>query len=362
MNLSHKLRPISTMVAVDLFCGVGGLTYGLSREGFNVVAGIDADSTCRYAYERNNPDATFIERDVQALDAVEIEALYPADSVRILAGCAPCQPFSRYAKRYAKTDSTDQKWTLVSRFAEIIVGASPHIVTMENVPELMKHIVFMDFVNSLEQAGYFVSHTIVQCADYGVPQSRTRLVLLASKFGNIELIPATHKGKHKTVAKAIRSLECIRAGEHSKHDQLHRASGLSPLNLQRIMHTPEGGTWRDWPSELVLECHKKESGKSYGSIYGRMWWDKPSPTITTEFHGLGSGRFGHPEQHRAISIREAALLQSFPKLYKFVPPRKPYHIDTVARHIGNAVPVRLGRIIARSIKKHLAKYDHLALR
>ncbi|NJM39396.1 MAG: DNA cytosine methyltransferase [Anaerolineae bacterium] len=357
--MTISINPLAKNIAVDVFCGVGGLTYGLAREGINVVAGIDADSTCRFAYERNNPDARFIEGDVQSLPVSEIEQLYGAGAVRILAGCAPCQPFSRYTQRYAKNeDSADQKWALVSRFAEIIVSVSPHIVTMENVPELTKHAVFEDFVRTLQKAGYFVSHSTVQCADYGVPQSRLRLVLLASKLGKIEFLPPTHKGKHKTVADAIGRLERIDAGMQSSRDRLHRASGLSALNLRRIMNTPEGGSWRNWPKELLLECHKKESGKSFGSIYGRMWWNKPSPTITTEFHGLGSGRFGHPVQHRAISIREAALLQSFPKSYKFVPPRESYSIDAVARHIGNAVPVRLGQIIGRSINKHLSEHSH----
>lgn len=340
------------VAAIDLFCGIGGLTHGLLQEGITVVAGIDIDPTCRYAYESNNLGARFIERDIRDLAPAEIEDLYPQNAVRVLAGCAPCQPFSRYSKRYRR-GAEDSKWTLVSVFSEIVTAILPDIVTMENVPELVKHAVFTEFVNRLSQTGFYVWHDIIQCADYGVPQLRSRLVLLASRFGHIRLIRPTHAGKRKTVAQAIGHLEPIAAGTQSIHDPLHRASGLSEINLQRIAHTPEGGTWRDWPSELVLECHKRKSGKSYGSIYGRMRWDNPSPTITTEFHGLGSGRFGHPEQNRAISIREGALLQSFPRSYKFVPPNHPYHISTLARHIGNAVPVRLGRIIGRTIEKHL---------
>lgn len=340
-------------VVVDLFCGIGGLTHGFVQEGFNVVAGIDADSSSQYAYEKNN-HAKFILKDIQSIESREIENLYPKGSIKILVGCAPCQPFSRYTNR----KSEDSNWKLVQSFAKLIKGVKPHIVSMENVPELANHQVFHNFIKTLEDEKFKFSWSLIQCADYGVPQTRTRLVLFASKLGDIKIIKPTYMPiRYRTVKQTIGHLERIKAGETSKKDPLHKACSLSPLNLQRIKHTPIGGSWRDWPKKLLLECHKKETGKSYGSVYGRMWWNKPAPTITTQFHGLGNGRFGHPNQHRAISIREAALLQTFPRSYKIIAPKTEMCISTVAKHIGNAVPVKLGRTIARSIKLHLGEYN-----
>jgi len=338
---------------VDLFCGVGGLTQGFVKEGFNVVAGIDVDESCKYAYEANN-EATFLHKDVRDLTAESINALYPSDAIRILVGCAPCQPFSRYTNR----KTADSKWQLVETFAKLIREAQPDIVSMENVPELEKHEVFKGFVRVLVQNGYQRWWDLVECVEYGVPQTRKRLVLLASKLGPIKIIPATHPPpRRRTVRDAIGRLHPIDAGKASKDDPMHRASALNETNLKRIKATPEGGGWKDWDDTLVLECHKKETGKSYPSVYGRMRWDAPAPTMTTQCNGLGNGRFGHPEQDRAISLREAALLQTFPKSYRFIEPGTDVVIKDVARHIGNAVPVRLGQIIARSIKKHLEAHS-----
>ena len=337
---------------VDIFCGIGGLTHGFVKEGFNVVAGIDVDTSCKYAYEKNN-QAEFIGKSLEEVKAEEIKALYPKDSIKILVGCAPCRPFSKYTKKASKED----EWKLVLSFAELIKAVEADIVSMENVPQLEDHEVFNDFTSILKAEGYHVSSNKVECVDYGVPQTRTRLVLFASKKGNIKIINKTHPGKkHRTVRQTIGWLDPIASGQVSSEDPLHRACKLSELNLKRIKITPQGGGWKDWPEELVLECHKKETGKSYSSVYGRMWWDQPGPTITTQCHGLGNGRFGHPEQHRAISIREAALLQTFPMYYKFIDRNTKFSIDCIARHIGNAVPPRLGRVIARSIKKHLKEY------
>lgn len=337
---------------VDLFCGIGGMTHGFIREGFNVVAGVDIDASCKYAFERNNPGADFYPWDLERVNTEQINALFPIGHLKVLIGCAPCQPFSKLTLKYAKAGNANDKWRLVRLFKEKIECIEPDIVSMENVPELQEHAVFADYVSSLEGVGYHVWHDIVACEDYGVPQTRHRLVLLASRHGKIELIPKTHR-KWRTVGDIIGTLAPIGAGEKSLHDPLHHASGLSELNLIRIRHTAMGGTWRSWPEELRLECHKRPTGHSYSTAYGRMRWDEPAPTITTEFINLGSGKFGHPEQDRALSIREGALLQTFPKAYRFFPPRRQIPRKHLARHIGNAVPVRLGRIIARSISNHL---------
>lgn len=337
---------------VDLFCGIGGLTHGFVKERFNVVAGIDDDPTCKYAYEKNN-DARFIKKDIEQVTAAEIRELFPNGHTKILVGCAPCQPFSRYTIR----KDEDEKWKLLRSFAKLIKDIQPEIVSMENVPELKHHSVYREFTGALEEEKYFVSSYMVYCPDYGVPQTRERLVLFASKYGKIELVKPTHTPEnYKTVRDAISRLEPIEAGQTSAKDPLHRARRLSELNLKRIQSTPPGGGWKDWNEELILKCHKAKTGRSYPSVYGRMKWDEPSPTMTTHCGGLGNGRFGHPEQDRAISTREAALFQTFPMSYEFIKPEAKVANKTLSRHIGNAVPVRLGVIIARSIKKHLEKY------
>lgn len=338
---------------VDLFCGVGGLTHGLQLSGLNVVAGFDIEESCRYAYENNN-NAAFISRDVTNVTAEEINRLYPNHAVKILVGCAPCQPFSKYTKRYRKDGPMDDKWRLLYSFSRLVQEVRPSIISMENVPELAHEKVFEDFVCNLQNLNYMVSWSIVNCPDYGIPQYRKRLVLLASSLGEITLIPPTHdENNYVTVRDAIESLPPLADGATDINDIMHQASRLSPINRQRIRQSIPGGTWRDWDENLQLVCHKKDSGKSYPSVYGRMLWDAPSPTMTTQFYGLGNGRFGHPEQNRALSLREGAILQSFPPNYIFVPENTQFNKRTLGTHIGNAVPVELGRAIGISILLHL---------
>ena len=278
---------------------------------------------------------------------------------KILVGCAPCKPFSSYT--FKDKEKNNSKWTLLYEFSRLIDETNPDIVSMENVPQLVnfkKAPVFVDFLKFLKKKGYFVSYQVVNCLDYGIPQTRRRLVLLASKLGEIEIIPKTHnQGTYVTVKDCIGKMPAINDGETHVGDKLHFSRKLSPLNKKRIKATPYGGGWADWPQNLVLECHKKKSGESYMSVYGRMKWETPSPTITTHCLGFGNGRFGHPVQDRAISLREAAMLQTFPKSYKFFQNGKKYSTSCVARQLGNAVPVLLGQVIAKSIKMHLKKHN-----
>ncbi len=336
------------VVAIDLFCGAGGLSRGLQDGGVRVVAGIDVDPACRYPYE-TNIGATFVEEDVTGLSAKSVEALFPADGVRVLAGCTPCQPFSTYTRTKGARKG---EWELLAKFGELVDNIRPEIVTMENVPRLERHQSFSDYTRKLEDAGYRCSFQKVRCIQYGIPQMRERLVLLASTLGVIELL-SPEKPNTVTVRDAIGYLPPIKAGESSPDDSVHKASTLASQNMKRIRRSKPGGTWRDWEPDLRAPCHRKQSGQTYPGVYGRMEWDAPAPTITTQFHGYGNGRFGHPEQHRAISLREGALLQTFPEDYAFVPEGMSVPVSSIARMIGNAVPVRLGEVIGRSIMAHL---------
>ena len=341
--------------AIDVFCGIGGLSYGLKKAGISILAGIDLDETCRYAYEQN-VRAEFVLKDISQVQGDELNKKYWSDGnhVKILAGCAPCQPFSMHSNKVKNRKQT-KKWRLISEFMRLVDETRPDIVTMENVPNLAKQKIFKDFVISLKRNNYFVSYSNVYSPDYGIPQTRTRLVLLASRFGKIELIPKTMpKDKYKTVKETIGELEHINAGQTSRQDPLHRACSFTEINMARIKQSKPGGSWRDWDESLLLTCHKKATGKTYPSVYGRMRWDEPSPTITTQFYNYGTGRFGHPEQDRALSLREGALLQTFPLNYEFIDPsNEGISIKRLGIHIGNAVPVKLAEIIGKSIIKHL---------
>lgn len=346
--------PKRKIYAIDLFCGAGGLTKGMENAGIDVRLGIDSDPACSYPYNQNNK-AQFLLKNVEELTSDELKKSYRRNGIKLLAGCAPCQTFSSYNR---KADQSDKRWWLLMQFARLIKEISPELITMENVPNLIDQDVFINFLQDLKRANYYVSYQIVNCADYGLPQQRKRLVLLASKFGEIELLSPSDLGvKPITVRDAISNLPSIKAGEVCSKDPLHQSSSLSETNLLRIKSSRPGGTWRDWDKDLVADCHKKSSGKTYPSVYGRMEWDGPAPTITTQYYGFGNGRFGHPEQDRAISLREGAILQSFPQDYKFVAPGETISIKAVGRMIGNAVPVKLGEVIGKSFLAHVAQHE-----
>ena len=268
-------RTDSSVCAVDLFCGVGGLTRGLEESGIDVTLGVDIDSVCRYPYTYNNR-ATFLQKPIEEVTADDFPSAFHSASYRLVAGCAPCQPFSTYSRSRPRISAV--RWNLLDHFGRLVREAKAHLVTMENVPMLRREQVFSDFVEDLQDKGFSVTTTIVNCADYGVPQCRRRLVVLASILGPIELVPpTTPEARRPTVRDAIADMPPIDAGGVSSTDTLHRSCRLSPMNVQRIRASTPGGTWRDWDEALIADCHRKPRGRTYPSVYGRMEWDHRRP-------------------------------------------------------------------------------------
>lgn len=337
---------------VDLFCGVGGLTRGLLDAGLDVVAGFDLDPTCQFTYEYNN-HVEYHNRNIREVQGEEIDALYDDGAFKILVGCAPCQPFSQMRFKLKEANEQDEKYNLLLEFGRLIEETTPSIIAMENVPQIRETSVYHEFLAILDRLGYQIDAKVIYCPDYGIPQTRRRFVLVGSLLGEINIIEPTHNSKDIHVRDFIADLPHIAAGETDPNDPMHRSAGLNALNLKRIQCSKPGGSWRDWPEELRCKCHQKDSGKTYCSVYGRMTWEQIGPTITTQFYNYGTGRYGHPEQDRALSLREGALLQTFPPDYNFINPNASMVFSDIARHIGNAVPVRLGEIIGISIINHL---------
>jgi DNA (cytosine-5)-methyltransferase 1 len=335
----------SAIAAIDLFCGAGGLTYGLAKAGVDVRAGFDVDGDCAYPYVTNNQVA-FVRSDVGALRAEDLATHLTGARFSLLAGCAPCQPFSRYSKT-GRGRTAVGKWRLVEDFGRLVQEVRPDFVTMENVPLLAHHEAFRFLLRSL--AGYQVWWDVVDPSVYGCAQQRKRLVVLASKHGAVCLAPGS--SKRVTVRDRIGHLPWIAAGAANRKDSLHVAQALSPINLRRIRASVPGGTWRDWPKSLRAACHQRPTGATYPSVYGRMEWDTAAPTMTTQCFGYGNGRFGHPAQDRAITLREAALLQGFPPTYEFARPIE-ISFQRVGRMIGNAVPVSLAKAIGDAFVRH----------
>ena len=234
--------------AVDLFCGAGGLSYGLMKAGITVSAGIDFEESCKYPFEQNIDNAKFIHYDISKIPESLIIQQYNSGTIKLLAGCAPCQPFSSLSFSLTKDRKKSDKWPLLNHFSRLVSEVKPDLVTMENVPQLSKEDIFKEFLDTLESEGYHVFYTIVNAEKYGLPQRRRRLVLLASKLGDIRILtPEELNISQKTVKDAIYNLPRINAGEKDPNDILHYARKLSDINLKRIKASKPGGTWKDWP-------------------------------------------------------------------------------------------------------------------
>lgn len=338
--------------AIDFFSGAGGLTYGLQAAGIKVLAGIDNDSTCKETFETNNQSAVFIEKDITKYSPQELERelhIQKNDNFMVFAGCAPCQFWSIIQTSREKSKKTKN---LILEFQRFIEYFNPGFVVVENVPGISskKGSPVGRFISALEALGYNVAHEVTDMSLYGIPQKRRRFTLLASRTTPISLPkPSNKKTTVRDVLGVGNGFSKIKAGTIDPTNFLHTAASLNRINTERIkMITEDGGDRSVWQNKTKyqLACYAS-NGKKFYDTYGRMWWDRPSPTITTKFFSISNGRFAHPEEHRAISLREGATLQTFPKDYKFFG----NSITSIAKMIGNAVPPEFAKIIGGQIIK-----------
>ena len=358
----NKRSDPTTVRVFDFFAGCGGASCGFRSAGMKIAFALDHDKNAKATFEANFPEAHFELSDIRRLRVESVRARMAAESSNpvLFCGCAPCQPYTKQNTKRPKLNR-DERVPLLACFADLVDGCRPDLVFVENVPGLKKLNAdsqpFGGFVGRLEKAGYRLDYRPVKLAKYGIPQSRRRLVLVASRHGNAHLPEITHgpdapNERYETVRNWIAHLPPIQVGEEHQQVPNHQAAKLSELNPERIAATPEGGGNRDWPKRLQLKCHKGFPG--YSDVYGRMWWDKPASGLTTRCTSYSNGRFGHPEQDRAISIREAACLQTFPEDFVFKG-----SMASMARQIGNAVPVRLAELIGSRLIEHLKDVGRL---
>jgi len=339
-------------VGIDFFCGCGGMTAGLIKAGVDVILGIDNDPICRETYERNN-QVPFECADLRSYPFARIAKALEKKGRRpaIFAACAPCQPFSKVRKSGVKKHPD---MNLLNVFLRFVLKFEPEYVLCENVPrmESSKHgkRVILEFLANLVNHGYQVDYGVVNATDFGVPQNRWRFVIMASRVKGIVTIPeGPTAGSPPTVRDAIGYYPPLQAGEKRDDVPNHWAARLEPKNLERIRAVSrDGGDLRSVDVRLRPPSRKRFGKYGHGSfydVYGRMKWDAPAPTLTTRCNSFSNGRYGHPEQDRAISIREAAALQSFPDSYVF-------HVKAVndaAKLIGNAVPVNLAYYLVKPL-------------
>ncbi len=338
--------------AVDFFCGAGGLSYGLSLAGIKLIAGIDIEEECKNTYETNNPESSFIHSDIKELTFKQLKELEikQNDDSLVFAGCSPCQHWTQI--QTDKEKSLETKYILED-FQKFVSYFMPGFVVVENVRGILtnkdesKLTGFLDF---LQKNDYSMDYDIIDAMHYGVPQTRKRFLLIASRVVKEIKLPEAEKDnilKVKDFIGVNKGFPTITAGQIDETDFLHTTSKLSEKNIKRLRLTPHnGGTrlaWKDDP-ELQINAYK-DKDNTYKDTYGRMFWEKPSPTITTKFNSISNGRFAHPDEDRGISLREGATLQTFPKTYVF----KGSGIGSIARQIGNAVPPEL----AKRIGEHL---------
>lgn len=332
--------------AIDLFSGCGGLSEGLRSAGFNIVAAFDNDADSIAAYRLNHPDTTVFEGDIRDVSIAKIKRLLGGFPLHLLAGCPPCQGFSSMRRLNKKRNKRDERNNLVLEYLRFVKKLKPLTIMMENVPGLVNYTLFKKVVRELEILGYNPKVQSVKIQEYGVPQRRKRLVLVGSLLGNLDIAKPT--GEKVTVRDIIGHLESV----SKTKDHVHRIVAThTPEVMKRIRATPKNGGGRLDIPEFALDCHKNDN-VGFRDVYGRLRWNDYSVTITGGCLNPSKGRFLHPEKNRAITAREAALLQTFPETYKF-----PENISrtSIALLIGNALPPKFSCIQAKNIRKHLKK-------
>jgi len=343
--------PNKQIKAVDFFCSGGGMTNGMIQAGVKVIAGIDFDPECKKTYEANNKGSQFILADVFKLKEADLQkqlSLKRNDDHLLLIGCSPCQFWS-----IIRTDKrkSEQSKDLLKEFFRFVKYFNPGYVVVENVPGIERRkdeSGLAAFVNELDKRGYKVKFKVVNLNEYGVPQTRKRFSLVATRVNDDFVFPKPSNKEKPTVKDFIgkkNGFAKVSAGHKDKTVFQHTVSKLSDKNLQRLIGTPSnGGNGMWWRTDKKLG-REKYTGDGFKDSYSRMSWDKAAPTITTKFFSISNGRFAHPEEHRAISIREGATLQTFPKNYVFISSS----IYGAARMIGNAVPPEYAKRIGKAI-------------
>lgn len=342
------LKKKNKLTALDLFCGSGGVTLGLKNAGFQVLGAVDLDPTACETYRKNHKKVKLIERDIRDIKPSEFSGAAKG-RLDLIAVCAPCQPFSSQNRMRSRND---ERARLILEALPFIEAFEPRLVFLENVPGLEARPVYREFTEKLEENGYNISPPLcLDAAELGVPQRRQRMVMIAAKGVSLDVAIAIAKTAKKTVRNTLEGLPIPAIGQPAENaDPLHFARRHSALNITRLEHIPaDGGGRSSLPDHLVLECHKKAKPSAFSDTYGRMKWDDVAPTLTTGCTDITRGRFAHPEQHRAITLREAARLQSFPDEYRFSG-----NMAQVSAQIGNAVPPRMMQAIAASLRKALA--------
>ena len=330
--------------AVDLFSGCGGLSEGLKQANFNIIAGVEVNSSAVKTYRMNHNDTVLFENDIRELDTNKILKLLRGKPLHLLAGCPPCQGFSSIRRLNRKSAVHDERNSLIDEYYRFVKELSPVTIMIENVPGIVDYTLFKNIIRNLKKLGYFIDFKIVNVADYSVPQRRKRLVLVGSKLGIIKI--AEGDNKLVSVKETFKKLKGI-----IKSDRLHKIYPNHREHIQKMISLipKNGGSRKDLPKKYWLECHKKKN-VGFNDVYGRLSWDSVSSTITGGCLNPSKGRFLHPEKNRCISAREAALLQTFPIDYKFPTDISKTEISLL---IGNALPPEFSRIQAKNIYQHI---------
>jgi len=334
--------------AIDLFAGCGGLTQGMRDASFLTKVAIEVENFAVRAYRLNHPDTHIIQKDIRDVNINEIKQIIGGTPLHLLAGCPPCQGFSSVRRLNKRQYIEDERNNLIMEYFRMVKELKPLTIMMENVPGLKNYDLFKEVVKKLDKLGYNLKIEIVNAHEYGVPQNRRRLVMIGSLLGEVEITKP--KIKKNTVRDAISFLDLP---ENTK-DPLHKIVAKHSTDvLERIRLTPKnGGSWKDLPKEYMLDCHKKDN-VGFNDVYGRLRWDDCSTTITGGCLNPSKGRFLHPEQDRALTPREAALLQSFPLDYQL-----PLDIpkQALALLIGNALPPKISYYHSKNILAHLVEH------